>query len=97
MHLEGSVTVVSGILATVGLGGIMSAAALKGPLARQLSLRIGSVAMTAAGLLQIVASLSGYGAPDAAFGGFMMMLFGTGVSLPIIRTPQDRVTEEQTR
>jgi hypothetical protein len=60
-------------------------AVIRQPALRRRSFRVGSVAMTIAGVVLMVASLAGLAATDQIFGGLMMVLFGTGVSLPAFK------------
>jgi hypothetical protein len=79
------VTITVGLLAALGLAGILVGAALRQPGPRRRSFRVGSVAMTIAGVLLMLASLVGLAGTDQLFGGLMMALFGTGASLPAVK------------
>jgi hypothetical protein len=83
--MEWVVTVFVGLLATVGIGGIIGGAAATAPSVRRRSFTVGSVAMTVAGVALMLSSIAGLKDTNALLGGFMMMIFGTGVSLPTLK------------
>ncbi len=91
MNVAFYVTLVSGLLALIGLVGIISGASMRGRMAKggvgraasgQRVFRTGAAAMTMAGLVGILAGVFGIVGTDQIFGGLMMLIFGTAVSLP---------------
>lgn len=76
------VSLLTGTLALVGIVGIIGGASLRERRAGPRLFRIGSIAMGGAGLVSIIASLIGVVGADQLFGGIMMLIFGTAVSLP---------------
>jgi len=87
MTLEWYVTFCAGVLATVGLVGIFAGAWLRSAPVGARSFAIGRVAMGLAGLLMLLAWLVGAAEIDQLFGGLMLLIFGTAVSLPVA-TPE---------
>ncbi len=87
MNIAFYVSLVIGVLALIGLVGIIGGASMrgksvKGAASGQRIFRVGAVAMTIAGLVGILAGLFGVVGTDQVFGGLMMLIFGTAVSLP---------------
>jgi hypothetical protein len=82
MDLAFLVSLAAGMLAAIGLVGIIGGASSRRTAAGRRWFRIGSIAMTIAGLAAMVAGLGGIGGVDQLFGGLMMTIFGTAVSLP---------------
>lgn len=76
------VTIAIGLLAAIGLAGMLVGAAMGTAPWRHGSFRLGRVAMTGAGVLSLVAGLAGLAPVEQVLGGLMMVLFGTGASLP---------------
>lgn len=76
------VTVAIALLAAIGLVGTLVGAAMSNASWRRGSFRLGRVAMTGAGVLSLVAGLAGLAPVEQMLGGLMMVLFGTGASLP---------------
>ena len=76
------VTLVTGVLALIGLVGIIGGAASNGTAGGVRLFRVGAAAMTLAGLAGIIAGLFGIVEASQLFGGLMMLIFGTSVSLP---------------
>lgn len=82
MDLAFWVALISALLAAVGLMGIIGGASFAGRPVGPRVFRIGSMAMTAAGIIVLVSSLADLLSADQLFGGVMMIIFGTAVSLP---------------
>lgn len=76
------VTIMAGVLAAIGIGGMLTGAASRREPFRQRSFRVGCVAMGLGGLVLLLAGLAGYGDSGQIFGGLMLLIFGTAVSLP---------------
>jgi hypothetical protein len=76
------VTITIGLFAAIGLAGMLLGAAFVTVPWRHRSFRLGNVAMTGAGALSMVAGLAGLAPVEQVLGGLMMVLFGTGASLP---------------
>ncbi|WP_374139714.1 hypothetical protein [Sphingomonas sp. 32-62-10] len=76
------VSLITAALALVGIIGIIGGASFRNRRAGPRMFRTGSIAMAGAGLVAIIASLIGIVATDQLFGGIMMLIFGTAVSLP---------------
>ncbi len=76
------ITVAAGILATIGLGGILlAAAASKDPDLSGRCFKVGLHALCLGGLVLLVGSVAGWAGANAMFGGLMMVLFGTDAKL----------------
>ncbi len=75
------ITVAAGVLATIGLGGILLAAAAKDPDRRDRRFKVGLSALCLGGLVLLVGSVAGWSGADAMFGGLMMVLFGADAKL----------------
>jgi hypothetical protein len=84
--MNGFVTLAAGVLASVGMGGLVMAAASKDAGRRTRSLRVGAGGLTVAGLVVMVGGVAGWIAPSEVYGGILMVLFGTGLRLPPART-----------
>jgi len=80
------ITITVGLLAAIGLVGIFGGAVRARQSGGKRSFRIGSIAMTLAGLVLMLASITGVVEGDKIFGGLMMLIFGTSVALPSART-----------
>jgi hypothetical protein len=76
MSMISFITVAAGILATIGLGGILLAAAAKDPERSGRCFKVGMNALCLGGLVLLVGSVAGWSGADAMFGGLLMVLFG---------------------
>lgn len=84
-------TVAAGLLAAIGLGAVLIGASLRrgangGSDRGRGMFRVGTVALTLAGLVLLLGSMIGIDTPSGMFAGLMLVLFGTTVSLPPART-----------
>ena len=82
MTIDALITLAAGILAMVGLFGILLAAAAPRLPARQRVFRTGSVAMGLAGVVLLLGGLMGHADMGQMVGGFMLIVFGTAIGLP---------------
>ncbi len=76
------VTLVAGLLAALGFSGILFGAAVRTSPHRQRIFRFGSIAMAVGGLVLMLGAMIGVSDGSNLFGGLMMLIFGTAVSLP---------------
>ncbi len=81
MSMISFITVAAGILATVGLGGILLGAAAKDPDRSGRCAKVGLHALCLGGLVLLVGSVAGWSGADAMFCGLMMVLFGADAKL----------------
>ena len=82
MSMMFAISLTTGFLALIGLCGILMGATLTSLQARHRIFRIGTVAMTAAGLIMLLGGLIGFADAGMIFGGLMLVIFGTATSLP---------------
>ena len=82
MTVDVVITIAAGILAAVGLGGILVGAAYAGAPKRFAIFRAGSGSMAAAGIVLLLAGITGHADFGQMSGGLMLLIFGTAVSLP---------------
>ena len=80
MSLSYLITLLGGLLAAVGLLGVLGGAAMPAGAGRLRVFRVGAVALTLAGLVELAGSLAGVGGSDSLVIGMMLRVFGTGVS-----------------
>ena len=95
MTMQLSITIIAGMLALIGLVGILAGAAGQRSLLRARIFRTGSVAMGSAGLVLLLGGLLGAADTGQIFGGLMLLIFGTAVSLPATKgaaTPESAPT-----
>lgn len=85
MTLSMIITVAAGLFSAIGLGGVLIGASFANRAGGRRSFLIGSAALTLAGLVMLLAGLTGIGGTSELFGGFMLLIFGTTVTLPIRR------------
>lgn len=81
MSMTWFATLAAGVLACVGLGGILTAVALKDPCRRKRSFRLGTYGLTLGGLVLMLGSIAGWLGSSEMFGGLLMVVFGTGSAL----------------
>jgi hypothetical protein len=81
MSMISFITVAAGILATIGLGGILLAAASTDPDRGDRRFKVGLHALCLGGLVLLVGSVAGWAGAKAMFGGLMMVLFGADTKL----------------
>jgi hypothetical protein len=87
MSMSWFVTITAGLLVLIGVVGMVAAVASKAAARRSRLFRAGSFALTAAGLVLMGASLTGWAGSNELFGGLMLTLFGSGASLAPQKKP----------
>ena len=81
MSLSYVITLLAGLLAAVGLFGVLGGAAMPAGAGRLRVFRVGAVALTLAGLVECAGSIAGAAGTDALVIGILLLVFGTGVSI----------------
>ncbi len=97
MSLTEFVTLVAGTMGCVGLTAGFVSAVTQRPERRRRAFRGACWSFTSGGLILMLGGLAGLADQNAFFGGFMMMLFGCGASLPADRAPGSGPTREPSR
>ena len=92
MTIAHFMTGLAGVLALLGLVGIFGGAWARRSPHRHASFRAGSVAMGSAGLVLLSGSLVGAVDTGQLFGGVMLILFATAISLPVTDQPAARAS-----
>lgn len=85
MTLAMIMTVTAGVFAAVGLGGVLIGASHAHSAGGKRSFLIGSMALALAGLVMLVSGMTGLGGSSELFGGLMLLIFGTAITLPARR------------
>ncbi len=83
----------TGVLASIGIGGIIMAVVFRDAGRRQLSFRVGAIGLTLGGLVLMLGAVAGGLESKAVFGGLLMVLFGTGSNLLPPNTPGAQTSE----
>lgn len=83
-------TVMAGLLSAIGLGGVLIGAARPGREGSKRIFLIGSMSLTLAGLVMLVSGMIGVGGTSELFGGLMLIIFGTSITLPAHRAAGKR-------
>ena len=86
MTMTSSISILAGVLAAIGLAGIMVGASGQRTSLRARTFRAGSIAMGSAGLVLLFGGLLGVADTGQIFGGLMLLIFGTAVSLPATKS-----------
>ena len=94
MTMTLSISIIAGVLAAIGLAGIMVGASGQRTPWRARTFRTGSIAMGSAGLVLLLGGLLGVADTGQIFGGLMLLIFGTAVSLPATKGTVTPVTPE---
>jgi len=80
--VNGFITVSAATLAAIGLAGLLLSAGMTNGDRRRQALRVGTRAMGLSGLTLMLGGLVGWADTNALFGGLIMVVFASGVSLP---------------
>jgi hypothetical protein len=81
MLMSDVTTLAAGVLATIGLGSVLLASAIKEEALRQRLFNLGASGLTICGAVLMVGSLFGWQNADAIFLGLLLVVFGSDAKL----------------